>query len=53
MPLKENRQEMRILNELNPFNLRASAMVALSVMPWLLEITSAQARQQDWRPGLN
>lgn len=40
--LKELRREMRILNELNPFIPQVPAMMALSVVVWLQEISTAQ-----------
>ena len=40
--LKELRREMRILNELNPFIPHVPIMMALSVVVWLQEISTAQ-----------
>lgn len=40
--LKELRREMRILNELNPFIPQVPAMMALSVVVWLQEISTVQ-----------
>lgn len=51
--LKELRQEMRVLNELNPFNPQALVTVALSITPWLLKIMTAQMSYQSWIAGLN